>query len=740
MLGCGRASIAGVVAGVLGLGAVLGPAAAPAAAGTYEVRVCDAAEDYSNRSWWGQVTHGGMANYASCPTRGLDMNGLVTRHAAQPAGWTVPTGAASMWIFNAPPGAVVVGLRASARFETQSHQWQVGLSNGSTLIAGCWAQAAPHGGCGSHMLIDQYVPVPASPTIYTETLCVHGPCPASYASGGPGNVYARAILHGAVVTVAESNQPALTNPRGDLWTDRWIRGTQGVAFDASDPTGIKALRVYVDGQWKAGDIRGCDPAGTACPDGGGTYAVSTVDGVTDGEHTLTLQAIDRADNVAALSRTVRIDNTAPAGPQGLDVAGGEGWRSTNRFELNWRNPPQAGTAPVAGAEFVLCPADGPSARCVRGGRDGAAIATIKDVAVPQAGDWTLKVWLRDAAGNADEKTAAPAVRLRVDATAPQVAIRPVDPSDPTRVNVKASDDMSGIARAELELSRVGTNRWRALPTTPSADGFSALLDDERLANGTYELRARAVDAAGNERSSDRLTSGDAARVTMPVRVATHMRVGVLRRARIARRGRYRYRRVLVTRPLVRRGRRVRLRGRLTAPGGNPLAGVQVDVVARPDLPGSPFAPVARLRTSRTGRFTYLLPAGPSRIVRLRYPGTPTIRAQTREIYVRVRAGSTIRPNRRSLLNGEAVVLSGRLLGGPVPAHGKLIEMQALVDKRWKTFDSARADASGRWSYTYHFRNTFQRAKFRFRVRIPREAGYPYAPGVSRRTRVTVTGI
>jgi hypothetical protein len=150
--------------------------------------------------------------------------------------------------------------------------------------------------------------------------------------------------------------------------------------------------------------------------------------------------------------------------------------------------------------------------------------------------------------------------------------------------------------------------------------------------------------------------------------------------------------------------------------------------------------VARLRTSRTGRFTYLLPAGPSRVVRFRYPGTPTIRAQTREVDVRVRAGSTLWPNRRSLLNGEAVVLSGRLLGRPVPRSGKLVELQAFVRRHWRTFDSTRAGHTGRWSYTYRFLNTVGRVRYRFRVRIPRESGYPYARGVSRPVAVTVRGL
>src|SRR5207247_1376018 len=99
------------------------------------------------------------------------------------------------WFFRAPPGAAIVGIRADARFETNNSRWQVGLSNGSTLLKGCWAQRRSSGGlCGDYMGLDEYVPFPGSPVIYTEAYCVYGPCPASYTSAGPGHVYARAIV------------------------------------------------------------------------------------------------------------------------------------------------------------------------------------------------------------------------------------------------------------------------------------------------------------------------------------------------------------------------------------------------------------------------------------------------------------------------------------------------------------------------------------------------------------------
>ena len=718
------------------VGAFLGLFAAPASAGTYEVRACDAAPGYANNSWAPERNHGGLAIYASCPSGGLD-NGLVTRHTGQPAGWTVPTGAAARWVFRAPPATAIVGIRANAFFDQSDHRWQVGLSNGATLLRGCGATRFAIGGaCGGGLGEDEYVGVPPSSVLYTETLCAYGPCPASYHPSAPGHVYARAILSSAIVTIDDQSPPAMSNPRGELWTGAWTSGRRSVAFDATDGSGIKASRVFIDDRRLAFTDRACDPTLPSCPDGGAAFSVATWDGVGDGRHALILQAVDRGDNVAESRREIWIDNTPPAAPQGLSVEGGEGWKADNRFKFEWRNPPQAGTAPVSGIEYQLCPS-GSAEGCVRDRKEGKNISTLSDLRLPRPGDWTVTAWLRDEAGNAAESTAAAPVHLRFDPDPPELAILSPDPEDPARVRVQAADATSEIARGEVELRRRGSRSWRSLPAVLEAGGFSAVIDDESLARGLYEVRARARDAAGNERSTELLSNGQTALLTLPIRIETRLQVGKAKRVRAARSGRGRT--IYLSRPRVRNGRRVRLHGRLTAPGGNPLQRVDVEVAGRPDLPGAAFQPVATLKSSRTGRFTYLVPAGPSRVIRFRYQGAPKIRAQTREIDVRVRASSTVHRSRRSTVNGEAVTFRGRLRGGWVPSTGKLVELQFYGRGEWRTFATTRTDAVGRWRHAYRFTGTRGTIRWRFRARIPRETGYPYAPGKSRRVQVTVRG-
>ncbi len=281
-----------------------------------------------------------------------------------------------------------------------------------------------------------------------------------------------------------------------------------------------------------------------------------------------------------------------------------------------------------------------------------------------------------------------------------------------------------------------------MPTTLTRSGFSAAIQDEALADGTYDVRVRAVDAAGNERSASTRADGSAAQLTLPVRIKTTLEVGRRKRIRLRRsRNGLRHRTVLVGRPRADQGRVTRLHGRLTMPGGNPLPGAVVEVSERIDLPGQDYRPVGRVGTSDTGRFTFRVGVGPRRVLRFRYVGTPTIRPTTGEVELRVRARSSFRVSRASVVNGEDVVFRGRLKGGPLPATSKLVQLQAYTRAGWRTFANPRAHPqTGLWSYRYRFAATRGRVVYRIRARVPREGSYPYDTGGSKPLRVRVRGL
>ena len=349
-----------------------------------------------------------------------------------------------------------------------------------------------------------------------------------------------------------------------------------------------------------------------CPGGSIDQAFATSAFGGDGVHTIELGAVDAGGNAVAVSRTVRIDNTAPDAPQNLVVAGGDGWRGVNGFDVAWTNPSQSGRAPITAALYELCPM--PSGPCTKGSAQGSGVSSISGLHVPAPGEYRMRVWLQDAAGNQDIRLAAPAAFLRYDDTSPLVTIEAPQPDDPTLVVADVTDSGSGLAGGTIALRRREGTKWHTLDTAVDGSRLVAHIDDEHLADGTYVLRASAVDQAGNEKSTDERGDGQPALLILPLRLKTRLRAGVVQL--------HHHHLRLAHKASVRYGQVVRVRGRLTTPEGNPLQGVSVDVYSRLRGQAAPPQLVATVRTSRKGRFSFRVRKGPSRTITLHFAGTP----------------------------------------------------------------------------------------------------------------------
>jgi hypothetical protein len=140
-----------------------------------------------------------------------------------------------------------------------------------------------------------------------------------------------------------------------------------------------------------------------------------------------------------------------------------------------------------------------------------------------------------------------------------------------------------------------------------------------------------------------------------------------------------------------------------------------------------------------GTFRYILRASRNRDLVFRYGGSRRIGAATARFRLRVRAASSIKASRLRLRNGQQVTFKGRVRSRPLPATGKLIEIQAYFRGRWRTISTVRTDRMGRWRFPYRFGATLGRVTYRFRAQLPVEGGYPFAPGHSRVARVVVIG-
>ena len=166
-----------------------------------------------------------------------------------------------------------------------------------------------------------------------------------------------------------------------------------------------------------------------------------------------------------------------------------------------------------------------------------------------------------------------------------------------------------------------------------------------------------------------------------------------------------------------------------------MSGVSVCVAGRAEFPGARLRVARSVTTDAKGRFKDTLRRGPSRRVFFvtRVPGG----AASASLNVRVRA--PVRLSARELVSGQALEFRGMVRGKPIPRRGVLVDLQVRKRGTWQDFKTTRAKRHGRFRYVYRFTTTTGLRRFRFRARVPAQAGYPYVAGGSRPIDVTVHG-
>jgi hypothetical protein len=383
---------------------------------------------------------------------------------------------------------------------------------------------------------------------------------------------------------------------------------------------------------------------------------------------------------------------------------------------------------------------------VTGDRAGAGIAAIDDVAAPSPGEWELRLWREDAAGNQQAENASQPARLRFDPEPPQLGFETPGAEDPTRVSVLVTDRISGLGSGEIEISSLGSGTWQVLPTSREGDRLVTRVDDAALPAGEYDLRASARDQANNLAGTDRRLDGQPMRLRLPLRVATSMKAGVVSKRLVTRKGKRKQRTVLEPRATVAFGDRVRLGGRLVNRAGHPLSGAKVLVYSQLVEGKEPVDGTEELEdaitTDSDGRFVYPVEARSSHQFRFVYEGTATILPVEDRATLLVKATSTFKVTADHVLNGDSVTFSGRVRGRPLPARGKLVELQVRYSTgEWQTFRTIRSDPTdGTWSKVYFFRRTCGGVvRYPLRVHLPGEGGFPLEPGNSHALAVWVRG-
>jgi hypothetical protein len=720
-------------------------------AGQFTVASCQADRANFSTTAFNDFATRGMTIRRACNPEGPGIRGLVTANSTGRG--AVPRGSVAMVALTAPNGTHFTTFRWAGSARRRDCRYALQL-----YAEGAGIKPVPI----KNVRANQHCPraeraqaagyrsrtfnVTGATRIVQRVICEGGGGRKSCSARGAN--YIR--TYQAAVGVEDDQAPTATIA-GDtpLAAGAWVSGTQPLNYDAEDNVGVRAARLLSGDQASGPDQRSCliatsDGAfanGVPCPNGPGHIDVDTRR-FGDGSQAVVVQVQDTAGNFGASPAvTARIDNTPPA-RVGVAVDGGDAWRNQNNFALTWTNPPENDRAPIVAADYKLCPASGGGCSQDEKTADGIAGLAIQ---VPGPGEWTASMWRRDAAGNADPATASDPVTLRYDPEPPQVAFDAPSASDPTLVAAPVTDKVSGLADGVIEISAAGSNTWQTLNTEKDGSRLVARIDDASLPAGTYVLRATAHDQAHNESSTTQRSDGQPMTVTLPLRIPSALQAGIshtriIKRV-VRRHGKRRTirRRVTELRPrgVVRFGRQTQISGRLANRDGQGIAGADVQVFASSD--GGAEQLVGDVHTDASGAYSYTAAGSASRTLRFAYAGSALILPAQSTVRLVVPAVSTLRVNRRRVLNGQQVTFSGQVRSTPIPAGGKLIQVEVLLSRRWQTFRTVRTDPSGRWALPYKFARTRGVQWYRFRVELPREAGYPFGAGASKSLRVRVRG-
>jgi hypothetical protein len=180
-----------------------------------------------------------------------------------------------------------------------------------------------------------------------------------------------------------------------------------------------------------------------------------------------------------------------------------------------------------------------------------------------------------------------------------------------------------------------------------------------------------------------------------------------------------------------------LSGGLHEPSGAYVAGARLELLQQASYTGAPFLPIASTTTNSTGGWTFAVPRGPSRLLRVawRSHALDTTYAAQLEYHESVFAGIGLKAPRRVRV-GVPFSFRGGLAGGYIPSERNYIQMEIFYLGRWRTIETVRTNRSGKFVYGYTF-GTGAGRFYLFRASIHYSSAYPFLASTSRAVRVRV---
>lgn len=326
--------------------------AAPASAGTYDVLSGSAAPGSANNAWVSSdsglspnsrpshlVTRIALPAQTSRPSDYPNVSFLDGIYAADylrddrggPA-TNVPEGSEAFWRFAAPADTTIMGLTYRRYLgKEDDDDWIPFLrDDAGETVAGetCTIGPSPAYRCLVGDAGDNSGSERTIAGLVTSRLEVGVRCPGNGTVTCLNGAFlhkAWAAIYRSRVTINDPTSPTVSGESGELASPGPHSGTRSISFDAADNTGLKELRLYVDGAQATSSSRGCDyTRPRPCEDvADGSLLINTAS-YPDGAHTLQVAAVDAGGNeTRGAPRTVLFSNPRPAPSGGGGGGGGD---------------------------------------------------------------------------------------------------------------------------------------------------------------------------------------------------------------------------------------------------------------------------------------------------------------------------------------------------------------------------------------------------------------------------------
>lgn len=406
--------------------------------------------------------------------------------------------------------------------------------------------------------------------------------------------------------------------------------------------------------------------------------------------------------------------------------------------------------------------------------NGAAETKIRggNGSFPVAGEGLKKLSFSpvDLAGN---RATAKIVRFGIDATAPNGAFAAQDADRPTLLRAPVTDPTSGLNLAGIEVRNQAGGEWMSLPTSiadssgqavagyPKSADISARFPDTQLPRGTYSVRLKSYDRAGNELVTSKRADGSEMTVTNPMRRGVALSAGLSKAVRTCSKKR--------TSKGKKRGQKVQRNGKcfkshrgkvvftgttqtlavgfkrgavvqgfLTDESYNGLSRQPIEIYAKAKTGAEQL--IGTTSTKADGSYVFKINPGMSRVVRVYFPGTETREDVSASVNLGTGAKITLKASTRNARTGTTVTFRGevRSYDGSIPAAGKIVALQFYTGKRWRpAVDIVHTDSKGNFSVKYKFEGKGIKSRIVFRAFAPSEDNWSHTASGSKRITMKV---